>query len=156
MTDQTVIRKPGEGNAYWVMGGLYKVLAASDETGGTTVMEMNLRPGMGPPPHTHPGAETVYVVEGTIKYHIGDDSTEGGPGSFFHVPAGTTENFEPLTDAKVIATYEPGGIDKFFAEIGEPAPRHEMPPMSDEPPDIEHIAAVAAKYGMVIQTPTSV
>ena len=156
MTDRTVIRQPGEADAYWAMGGLYKVLAASEETDGTTVMEMTLRSGMGPPPHTHPGAETVYVVEGTIRYHIGDEVTDGGPGSFFHVPAGTTENFEPLTDAKVVATYEPGGIDRFFAEIGEPAPSDELPPLSDEPPDIEHIAAVATKYGMVIQTPTSV
>lgn len=156
MTDRTVIRQPGEGDAYWVLGGLYKVLAASDETDGSTVMEMTMPAGAGPPPHTHPGAETVYVVEGTVRYHIGDDVQDGGPGSFFHIPAGTTEFFEPVTQAKVVATYEPGGIEKFFAEVGEPAVRHELPPPSDTAPDIERMVAVAAKYGMVIQAPTSV
>ena len=37
--------------------------------------------GMGPPPHTHPGAESVYVLEGRIRYHIGDQTIEAGPGS---------------------------------------------------------------------------
>lgn len=64
---------------------------------------------MGPPPHTHPGTETVYVLEGTIRYYIGDDTIDAGPGTLFHIPAGTLGRFEPTTRAKVLVTYAPGG-----------------------------------------------
>src|SRR5947207_8481176 len=48
MADETVVRQPGEGKAIWMLGGLYEVKAAGDETGGKlTVMEMTIPAGMG-------------------------------------------------------------------------------------------------------------
>lgn len=156
MAGESVVRKPGEGQAFWVLGGLYEVKATAPETDGAmTVMEMTLPGGMGPPPHTHPGTESVYVIEGTLRYHIDGEVFEGGPGSFFHIPAGVVENFEPVTDCRVLVTYAPGGIEQFFAEAGEAAPRHEVPPPPTEPPDIERIAAIGAKYGMEIRPPAA-
>ncbi len=158
MSDAPVVHKPGDGEAFWVLGGLYDVRVASSETGSMTVMEMTMPAGMGPPPHTHPGSETVYVVEGLVKYYIGDDSEgiDAGPGSLFHIPEGTLEHFEPTTKAKVLATYIPGGIEGFFAEAGEPAQSHELPPPPEGPPDVERLAAIAERYGMHIQAPTAV
>ncbi len=153
----SVARKQGEGRAFWMLGGIYELRVASDETGGAmTVMEMTIPPGNGPPPHTHPGSETVYVLDGTMKYHIGDDVLDGGPGSVFHIPAGTVENFEPTGDKnlRVLVTYAPGGIENFFAEAGEEAKTRDLPPPPDAPPDLERIAAIGAKYGMNIQAPS--
>jgi quercetin dioxygenase-like cupin family protein len=150
----SVVRTRGQGRAFWMLGGLYEVRVSSDESGGAvTTMEMLLPPGAGPPPHTHPGAETVYVLEGTITYHIGDEDFEGTPGSIFHIPAGTMECFEPTgdTNVRLLVSYMPGGIEQFFAEAGEEAPRMELPPPMTEPPDIATIAAIGAKYGMNIQ-----
>jgi mannose-6-phosphate isomerase-like protein (cupin superfamily) len=121
-------------------------------------MEMTMPAGIGPPPHTHPGTETVYVLEGSIRYYIGDDARpiDGGPGTLFHIPAGVLERFEPTTTAKVLVTYAPGGIERFFAEAGEVAERYELPPPPTEPPDVERLAAIAERYGMHIQTPSAV
>ena len=153
---QVITREPGEGDAYWMLGGLYEVLVSSDESGGAvTTMQMTLPAGMGPPPHTHPGTETVYVVDGTIRYHIGDDTIEAGPGAFFSLPAGTVENFEPVTDAKLLVSYLPGGVERFFAEAGEPAARREVPPAPTAPPDVERLAAIGARHGLHIQAPPS-
>jgi quercetin dioxygenase-like cupin family protein len=157
MKDGSVARQKGEGQAFWMLGGLYELKVASDETDGAmTVMEMTVPPGMGPPPHTHPGTESVYVLEGTLRYHIGDDVVAGGPGSVFHVPAGIVEHFEPTGDSplRVLVTYAPGGIEGFFAEAGELAKSREMPPPDDSPPDLERIAAVGARYGMDILRPS--
>jgi len=151
-----VVRRPGEGDAVWMLDSLYAIRASGEETGGTlTAMEMTIPPGMGPPPHTHPGGESVYVLEGQVRYHIGGEIHEGGPGTFFHVPPGTEEHFEAAGDkpVRLLVLYTPGGIDGFFKEIGEPAQRHELPPRSETPPDLEHIAAVASKYGMEIKAP---
>ena len=157
MADKTVVRESGEGTAYWMLGGLYAVRVAGSETGGAvTIMEMTLPAGMGPPPHTHPGGESVHVLEGRIRYHIDGESYEAGPGSTFYVPEGTLENFEPLEPSRILAIYTPGGIEEFFAEGGEPAQRRELPPAPTEPPDIERLIAVGEKYGMRISPPAAV
>jgi quercetin dioxygenase-like cupin family protein len=155
MAGKNVARKQGEGQAIWMLGGLYEVKVASDETNGAaTVMEMTVPEGNGPPPHTHPGGETVYVLEGNLRYNIGDQTLEGGPGSVFHIPEGTVENFEPVGgQLRVLVTYMPGGIENFFTEAGEIAKERTLPPPSDTPPDIERIAAIGAKHGMHIQAP---
>jgi quercetin dioxygenase-like cupin family protein len=154
MAGKTVARNRGEGTAYWMLGGLYEVKASGDETGGKmTIVEMNIPAGMGPPQHTHPGGEAVYVIEGNVRYHIEDDTLEGGPGSFFYIPEGTWENFEPTSQVRLLVIYEPGGTEKFFAEAGEPASSHELPPPPEGDPDISGLLAAAEKYGMQIRAP---
>ncbi|MEY9997148.1 hypothetical protein ABIE67_009180 [Streptomyces sp. V4I8] len=46
----------------------------------------------------------------------------------------------------MVITYTPGGIDKFFAEAGEPAPRRELPPPSATPPDVERLVEIGRRY----------
>ena len=61
---RTVVRNAGEGEAFWMLGGLYELKASSEETDGqATIMEMRIPQGAGPPPHTHPGGEAVYILE---------------------------------------------------------------------------------------------
>jgi quercetin dioxygenase-like cupin family protein len=152
--EKAVVSRPGSGQAFWMIGGLYEVLLSSDETNGEmTIMQMTMPAGMGPPPHTHPGSETVYVLEGTLNYHIANELHEGRAGSLFHIPEGTLENFEPTSTTKILVTYRPGGIERFFAEAGEPAPRREIPPAPTAPPDIERLVEIAARHGMLIQAP---
>jgi quercetin dioxygenase-like cupin family protein len=152
----TVARKAGESTALWVLGGLYEVKVSSAESGGVlTLMEMTMPAGNGPPPHSHTGGETVYVISGAMTYHIDGDEIEGGPGSVFHIAPGTTEWFEPTgtEPLHVLVTYTPGGIDEFFREIGEPALGHTLPPPASSPPDYPAIIAAAARYGMDIKPP---
>lgn len=156
MPNEVIARKQDEGKALWVLGGLYDVKVAGEETGGAlTLVEMTIPPGMGPPPHTHAGAEAVYVLEGVLSYHIGEETVEGGPGSVFHIPEGTWEHFEPAGDApvRILVIYTPGGIDEFFAEVGEPAPSRQVPPTPEGPPDLERIMAAASRYGMEMRPP---
>lgn len=78
---------------------------------------------------------------------------EAEPGSLFYIPAGTLEWFEPTSTVRVVITYTPGGIEKFFAEAGEVARTREVPPPLSSPPDVERLAAIGARYGMYIQPP---
>jgi quercetin dioxygenase-like cupin family protein len=156
VADKAVVGRPGEGEAIWMLNSLYEVRASSDETGGRlTAMEMTIPAGMGPPPHVHEGDESVYVLEGQVRYHIGGETHEGGPGTFFFVPAGIEENFEAAdgNDVRLLVIYTPGGMDKFFAEAGEPAQRRAVPPPSDAPPDIERLGAIAQKHGLQLKVP---
>src|SRR3989449_7051415 len=139
-----------------MLNSLFEVRASNDETGGTlTAMEMTIPPGMGPPPHEHEGGESVYVLEGDLRYHIGGETYEGGPGTFFYIPAGVEENFEPAGNdpVRVLVIYTPGGMDKFFAEAGEPAQSREGPTPSEAPPDLERLTSIAEKYGLRLKAP---
>jgi quercetin dioxygenase-like cupin family protein len=154
MTTDAVARKGDEGQAYWLLGGLYEVLLSSEETGGgLTLMRITTPAGSGTPPHTHPGAESLYVLDGELDVHIGDETVPAREGSHFYFPAGTREWFDATTTASVLLAYTPGGIEKFFAEVGERALTRGLPPPSDVPPDFERIIAVAAQHGMDIQPP---
>src|SRR2546430_6370673 len=154
MADTTVVRRPGEGDAYWMLGGLYELKAGADETGGTaSIFEMTLPAGAGPPPHTHPGGEAVYVLEGNVRYHIEDHVYEGGPGSFFYMPEGTWENFEPTTQVRLLVMYTPGGMEEFFGEAGEPAQQRELPPPMDGPPEIERLMSIGEKHRIAMKAP---
>ena len=153
---KTVVRKPRETQAFWMLNSLYEVEVSSDESDGqVTVMQMTVAPGFGPPPHVHEGGESVYVLEGQVRYHIGGETFEGGPGTFFYVPPGVEENFEPAGDKplKVLVVYTPGGMDKFFAEAGDPAERHELPTPTE--PDLDRIIRTAAKHGLEIRAPAT-
>jgi quercetin dioxygenase-like cupin family protein len=154
MAAESVINERGQGDAVWMLGGRYEVKASTEQTNGAmTIMEMWMPAGMGPPPHTHPGSESVYVLEGRVRYHIGGDSFDGGAGAFFHIPPGTLENFEPTEETRVLVVYTPGGMDRFFAEAGEPAAGPGLPPAPEGPPDLERLTSIAARYGMDIQPP---
>ena len=152
---QVIVRKRGEGKALWALNGLYELKATSDETDGAlTVGELTLPAGSGPPPHTHPGDEAVYVLEGRLRYQIGDETVEGGPGDFFYLPEGTLENFDPTETVRLLVFWMQPGMTEFFEEAGEPAERRELPPQSE--PDIEQIVAIGQKYGMEMRPPAGV
>ena len=157
MAGTTVVRKPGEGTGIWMLGGLYQVKASGEETGGAmTIVEFTVPEGMGPPPHSHSQAEAVYVLEGTLGYTIGDQTFEAGPGTCVVIPPGVMETFAPRGTVRFLGIYTPGGMDKFFAEVGEPAARLEVPPAPTSPPDAEKLAAIGAKYGLQLGKPAGV
>lgn len=48
MAKNSVVRRPGDGDAFWLLNGLYEVKASGEETNGEmTVMEMTIPEGGG-------------------------------------------------------------------------------------------------------------
>jgi hypothetical protein len=47
----------------------------------------------------------------------------------------------------------PGGLERFFAELGEPALDREQPPAPSGPPDFGRMLAIAHKHGIDIVGP---
>jgi quercetin dioxygenase-like cupin family protein len=149
---EVLARHQGEGDALWMLGGLYEVKAAGEETNGrATVMEITVPAGMGPPPHVHDGDEFVYVLEGTGTWHADGQTIEAGPGSLLFFKQGVEETFEPTGELRLLIFYTPGGIDRFFKEFGEPAERREIPPAPEGPPDVERLVELGARYGLELR-----
>ena len=78
-------------------------------------VRVELAPGVAFPPHSHPGEELVYVIEGSLEYQI-----EGKPpvtlkaGEVLFVPAGATHT------AKNVGSGNAAELATYIVEKGKP------------------------------------
>jgi quercetin dioxygenase-like cupin family protein len=145
-------RPVATGPAYWGPGDHYTFLVTGGESGGAYfAMEALVPPGGGPPPHIHTREdETFYLLEGQIEFLLGEETIVAGPGDFINVPRGTVHRFinAGTETARMVLTFTPAGIERWFEECLEPAPNDAQ----DAPDNIEEVArryvAAAPRYGI--------
>jgi quercetin dioxygenase-like cupin family protein len=146
--------QPGEGPSVWVLGDLYTFKINSEDTGGAfAVLESTIAPQNGPPPHLHRNEdESFYVISGDFSFLLGGTQIAAAAGAMVHVPRGSVHTFKNVgaVPGRLLVTVAPGGLEKFFAEFGDPATDPAGPPPAS-PPDMEKLMALAAKYGIEIQ-----
>jgi quercetin dioxygenase-like cupin family protein len=154
MTAQMESPRTTEAPALWSLGCLMILKHSSPEFEAVEAIAL---PGYSPPLHRHDfGTESFYVLEGRIRFVVGDSDTEYGPGGFAHVPRSTPHSFEILGDqpAKVLSIVTPRKLWDFFVECGEPAPELRVPDSTVIPPDLPSI--VARYDGVVLGPPLNV
>jgi quercetin dioxygenase-like cupin family protein len=147
-------RPVATGPAYWGPGDHYTFLVTGEESGGAYfAMEALVPPGGGPPPHIHTREdETFYLLEGEIEFLLGSELITAGPGDFVNVPRGTVHRFRNAgtETARLVLTFTPAGIERWFDETLEPAPNDV--PVEDVPDNLDEVAAryvaEAPKYGL--------
>jgi mannose-6-phosphate isomerase-like protein (cupin superfamily) len=128
----------GTGPAYWGPGDEITFLITGAETNGDIFMaELSIPPAGGPPPHIHQKEdESFYVREGTLAIRVGDRTVNVSPGDFVYVPRGTVHCFKNTgnTRAKMLVTFTPAGMEKFFEEGFYPAGDRSVgpPPLTEE------------------------
>jgi len=124
----------------------------SEAVGGCRMgcFEMRVAPkGLIPPPHSHPGhEELVYVLEGTLRYRVGESTRDLGPGDSMATPCGEVHSFsnphaEPVR-ALVINTPDIGA--DYFREIASIMGR-------GSPPDKAAVVATMHRFGLVPASP---
>jgi quercetin dioxygenase-like cupin family protein len=54
---------------------------------------VNAKPGQGPPLHTHPYVEVIFMLEGCAQVTIGDETREVNAGSIAVIPANMAHRF---------------------------------------------------------------
>src|SRR3954447_12869797 len=94
---EPVFQRPGAGGTVGnPVGGQVVFKARGDETGGSmTAFETLVAPGEGPPLHTHANEdESLYVIEGEVRFKLGDDLLAGPVGAFVYVPRGVPHTFQ--------------------------------------------------------------
>lgn len=145
-----------DGEAYWVLGGLYTYKAVADQVGGGyTAIEVRAGTGMAIPVHYHDDeTEAFYVADGAVTLMVGKDEVMAKPGSFIFVPPGTEHAFRFETNGVMLLLFTRGvGHEGLFRAIGEPAPQRIVPALPDELPDPEEMANTAASFGTRIVGP---
>ena len=156
--DKKITLRPGEGKSYWLLGDLYTFKATGDDTGGAFAMvEAQVQPQNGPPPHMHRREdETFYVLEGEFSFLHGDAAFSAGPGSFIYIPKGTLHTYKNVSGAigRLVFLLTPAGFEKFFEEVGGPAKDKTTPPPFD-PATVEKLLKLAPKYHLEVRLPPS-
>lgn len=153
-TGRLLHRPVQTGPAFWGPGDHYTFLVTGEESGGAYfAMEALVPPGGGPPPHIHSREdETFYLLEGEIEFLLGEKTILADPGDFVNVPRGTVHRFLNVgtETARLVLTFTPAGIDRWFAEILDAAPNEVR--AEDVPDNVEEVAAryvaTAANYGI--------
>jgi quercetin dioxygenase-like cupin family protein len=154
------IRGPEDGEAFWVVGGLYTYRAVGAENGDAyTLIEVRGRDGFGTPQHFHDReTEGFYVLEGEVTLVIGEKTIKGNAGTFAFAPVSTPHAFRfDSPEAKLLLLLAPSageaGHEGLFREMGEAATERIIPPPPGGPLDLARLAEVAAKHGTTLVGP---
>jgi mannose-6-phosphate isomerase-like protein (cupin superfamily) len=147
-----------EGEALWFLGSLATIKATGADTRGRlTVVEFVNPAGFAPPLHRHlEEDEAFYVLSGTARFRCEDQVFDAGPGDVVLLPVGKPHTFlvgdaEPLRALQITT---PSGFEDFAAEVGEPAPRRELPVPG--PVDPERLGHAATRHHLEILGPPPV
>ncbi len=71
--------------------------------GDNVLLVMNwLKPGMETRPHSHPCEQLVYVVQGTMRFHVEDEVHDVATGGLLRIPPNAIHYGEPLGDEVVL------------------------------------------------------
>jgi len=73
--------------------GMSHEFVGKDQGAPISAYIVNAKPGQGPPLHTHPYAEVIFMIEGQAKVTIGDETREVDAGAIAVVPANTPHCF---------------------------------------------------------------
>ncbi len=99
-----------------------KFLFAGDDS-SPDVMDQTLAPGEGPPLHSHPWVTWDVVVEGHVRFVLGDETIDAGPGDGVFTPPEVPHTFMAIGDgpARMVSMNWPGGFHRLYAEIDRSA-----------------------------------
>jgi quercetin dioxygenase-like cupin family protein len=115
---------PGEGETIeGPAGGPLTFKVRGEDTGGRlTALENVIAPGDGPPLHTHDAEdEAWYVLDGELRFRLGDEIAEAPTGTFVFVPRGTPHCFQCVggKPARILVLFTPSGMERFFDRFAE-------------------------------------
>lgn len=102
-----------------------------------------------PPPHSHPGTEElVYVLEGTLRYTVGDVTRDLKIGESMGTPRGVVHAFSNPhgTTARALIVNTPDIGAGYFREIAALV-------RPGGPPDRTRVVEVMLRYGLVPAAP---
>jgi quercetin dioxygenase-like cupin family protein len=156
MSEQVIVRGPGEGRTRVVAGGDFVTFrATSAETGDAFFcFESSTLPGFGPPPHSHDYWELFYVLEGSYEFTLHRDGRletfVGTAGTSVAVAPNVPHTFRNAADtpSRMLFVNQPAALEAFFEEFGTPVPVEDA--SDPEPPDFAAMAAALERNGVHI------
>jgi uncharacterized cupin superfamily protein len=143
-----VVVRPGDGAAIPALGMIHKV-GGERLAGHLLLMEGVIPPGTLVHPHTHTREdECSFVLDGELRYLVGDVVSTVGPGSYVPKPRGVRHAFWNSTTqpARLIEMHTPATLDSYYDELAALFASH-----ANHPDDFHHaFDELASRYGLVV------
>jgi quercetin dioxygenase-like cupin family protein len=136
----TTIRNP-------LGGPLTFKLRGEESNGAIMVLESQVPPGQGPPLHIHQHEdEWLYVLEGEMRFRIGDEVVAAPEGSFAFIPRGTPHTWQNIggEPAIFLGVIAPAGLERFFERFAE---------LPEEAANLDSFRALGQEAGMTVVGP---
>jgi quercetin dioxygenase-like cupin family protein len=103
-----------------VLGTEVRFLCEGQSTNNAwSLMEVTLPQEGGPPPHTHAWDEAYFVLEGNVRFAVGDQVFTASAGDFVYTPGGVAHGFsgESEQPARVLIFDSPAHAGAFFKRV---------------------------------------
>jgi quercetin dioxygenase-like cupin family protein len=101
----------------------------NENTSPFTILDMKIKPGFGAPAHISPTEDKLFIVlEGTLKFLVGDKTEVVEPGARVQVPKGMVHGFTNVGsgNARQILVSTPRRHEEFFRDLHNiPEPREQ-------------------------------
>jgi quercetin dioxygenase-like cupin family protein len=152
-TTDGYLLQPDEGEEHGLVGGARLTLkATAEQTGGKfAAVEFQGPKGFGSPIHVHSDDDEFFVVlDGDVRFRLGDEVIDAVPRSFVYGPRGVPHGFTMNSEeGRVLLLFGPAGVEGFFREMSAYAAT--IPP--GEPPDQERLGEISSRYGQTTVGP---
>jgi quercetin dioxygenase-like cupin family protein len=126
-----------------VAGFEITTIVPTEQTGNYEVFHQAGPAGKGPGPHFHDWDESFLVVSGTVECGVDGMDSVAGPGTFIHVPGGSTHWFRFGPDGgEMITMTSQGNASAMFAAFHTAG--------SWDNPDRSVFVELAASYGQTV------
>lgn len=154
MTQQPFLSNATPDNSRAIPGALFHFLATGEQTNKQfSLIYIEVHKGNEPPPHIHRNEdENYYILEGHIRFWVGDDVFDARAGDFIHLPKNIPHRFELQSECvKELMWMTPAGLEKWFWDNSAPASSMQPLPLMNEPPPAEmitHFVQSLSEYGV--------
>lgn len=148
------LSRPAPENSRAIPGALFHFLAKGDQTEKAyALLQIEVHRGAAPPAHVHAHEhESYYILEGSIKFFVGEEVVVANKGDMVHLPNHLMHTFEVVSEsANVLMLISPAGLEQWFWENSAPAPDMKaLPPLQGPPPAdvITHQVNTLRDYGV--------
>jgi quercetin dioxygenase-like cupin family protein len=154
MTQQPFLSNPGLNNSRAIPGALFHFLATGEQTNNQfSLIYIEVHKGNEPPAHTHKNEdESYYILEGVIKFWVGNETFIATAGDFVHLPKNVPHRFELQSGCvKELMWISAAGLEKWFWDNSAPVTSMQPLPVMKEPPPAEmvnHFVQSLSAYGV--------
>lgn len=112
---------PGGGPSHdWESDHICVKVTSADTGGAFALVEDHLKAEFALGLHLHrQHAETFYILEGVVDFHIDGDWMSARPGTTIHIPPGVPHavTLPRRQPAKMLMIFQPSGFDQYLAEL---------------------------------------
>ncbi len=151
------VTAPGSGTHLHFLNHLASVKVAAEGERSMSVVQFEATRGFGAPLHRHEHEDELFVVlDGELRFVLGDDELPGPTGSIAYLAAARPHTFQVVSDRATILnvtasrTHVPR-FDEMVTALGVPTDPAALPPPG--PIDPGHVAEVCARYDITILGP---